>query len=287
MFKNLFIKHDLQEDTEILVHKWQETKDQKYLEEIINRHMHLVKKIAKNYESHGLHIHDLVAEGVLGLFHSLDKFQISKKVKFSTYAFYWIKAKIYLYSWKMRNLIQVHFSSKNSFIFSILKKIKEEKISLEEGIQSICIKEHLKEDQVKKSMKILSQKMQTMHTVFHDKENNHDLTWEDLIENNEYEDMTQDLDFQNFYSIIEDIMLSFTEKQRYIINHRWLTDTPITLDELARKINMSTEGTRKMERRTLDSLRKILTSRIYHQKNYSQQVLHLIFVLNIYLSDNI
>jgi len=273
------------EETELLVTEWQKTKDKKLLEEILQRHINLIKKIASGYRSNGLDLHDLMAEGTIGLMHGLEKFRIDKKVKFSTYAYYWIKAKINLYAWKTRNLINVNFSNKNSFIFSILKDIKEEKISQEEGIHKIKEKEDMNGDQVKKNMQILSYKIKELQNTFQDGEEKQ-LHWEELLSDTSYEDMIDDLDVNNMILLIEECMCAMKENQRYVLNHRWLTENPISLKELAVQLDMSLEGVRKLEIKTLSCLREMLTSRLYHNnKNLSLGVLQLIFLLNIILDE--
>ena len=54
----------------------------------------LIKSIASKYKEKGVPFEDLVQEGFLGLLEAEKRFDPSKKVKFSTYAFYWIKKKI-------------------------------------------------------------------------------------------------------------------------------------------------------------------------------------------------
>jgi RNA polymerase sigma factor (sigma-70 family) len=54
--------------------------------------VHLAKRYARSYQGHHiLDLDDLVQEGVLGLMHAAEKFDVHKGFRFSTYATYWIR----------------------------------------------------------------------------------------------------------------------------------------------------------------------------------------------------
>ncbi|HRU52314.1 MAG TPA: sigma-70 family RNA polymerase sigma factor [Planctomycetota bacterium] len=60
-------------------------------DELINSNLRLVVKMATKYVQCGMSLSDLIAEGNLGLIEAVDRFKISKKCRFSTYATIWIK----------------------------------------------------------------------------------------------------------------------------------------------------------------------------------------------------
>ncbi len=65
--------------------------DRKSHVELIESNLRLVVKVARRYINRGLPFLDLIEEGNLGLMYSIDKFDISKGFRFSTYATWWIR----------------------------------------------------------------------------------------------------------------------------------------------------------------------------------------------------
>ena len=59
--------------------------------EVVQRNLRLVFALARRYLNRGLPLGDLVQEGNLGLLKAVDKFDLRRGYKLSTYAFYWIR----------------------------------------------------------------------------------------------------------------------------------------------------------------------------------------------------
>ncbi|MGA6926801.1 MAG: sigma-70 family RNA polymerase sigma factor, partial [Desulfosarcina sp.] len=98
-FRNLQ-NHKLldREQEQHLARRFQQTDDQEALRQLIHGNLRLVVKIAKDFWSgSGASFSDLIQEGNVGLILAARKFDPLKKVKFSYYASFWIKAYIHKY----------------------------------------------------------------------------------------------------------------------------------------------------------------------------------------------
>jgi RNA polymerase sigma-32 factor len=73
---------------------WQQKGDKKSLEILVRSHVRLVWAQALNWSNNPVHLEDLVAEGIIGLMRAADTFDLSFRVRFSTYAKWWVTAGI-------------------------------------------------------------------------------------------------------------------------------------------------------------------------------------------------
>lgn len=59
--------------------------------EIVSSNLRFVFEIAKKYRGHGVDIADLISEGNKAMMKAIDRFDMSKDVKFYTYAVWWVR----------------------------------------------------------------------------------------------------------------------------------------------------------------------------------------------------
>ncbi len=83
-------KTSVLEDEKEIITKIREG-DLKLREQFIKKNQGLVYHIAKKYAFSQDILPDLIAEGNMGLLRAIEKFDFRKKVKFGTYAYFWIK----------------------------------------------------------------------------------------------------------------------------------------------------------------------------------------------------
>lgn len=85
------VPEKIKEKIILLIHKKEKSK-----EKLIKSNLKLVVKIAEKYKAEGLNLLDLISEGNIGLIEGIERYDIDKGTKLSTYVSWWIKQKINL-----------------------------------------------------------------------------------------------------------------------------------------------------------------------------------------------
>lgn len=70
---------------------------QRARDELVTAHLKLAAKVARKYSRGGASFEDLVQEANVGLIIAVDKFDISRGFRFSTFAFHWVRSQVQLY----------------------------------------------------------------------------------------------------------------------------------------------------------------------------------------------
>lgn len=90
-------------------------------EKILRSNMRFVIQVAHNYSNQTLSLEELINEGAIGLWNSIDYYDPSRGVRFITYAVWWIKASITRAISEKGNLIRIPLNQQ-----LLLKKAKKE-----------------------------------------------------------------------------------------------------------------------------------------------------------------
>lgn len=79
-----------------LLEKYNETRDPKFYDRLVELNIPLVKSIAVKYlkDTGSLTLDDLIQEGVIGMIKAIEKFDISLGYSFSTYTTWWVRQRI-------------------------------------------------------------------------------------------------------------------------------------------------------------------------------------------------
>jgi RNA polymerase sigma-32 factor len=92
------------EEEQRLARRWHESGNRAAMDILVTTHLKLAAKVARRYRGYGLPHADLIAEANLGLVLAASRFESGRGSRFSTYALWWIRAKIHeyiLHSWSL------------------------------------------------------------------------------------------------------------------------------------------------------------------------------------------
>jgi RNA polymerase primary sigma factor len=120
--------------------------DRKARELMISSNLRLVVTIARDYVDYGLPLLDLISEGNIGLMKAVERFDLSKRAKLSTYAVWWIRQCIKRAISNQSKIVRlpVHLGDKMSKLRRVALRMSEElgreptddELSVEIGIAS-------------------------------------------------------------------------------------------------------------------------------------------------------
>lgn len=143
------------------------------IEEFYLKYKPYVYGVAEEYMNRGLEFEDIVSEGKIGLFLALERFDVTKKAKFSTYATYWIRERILLL-FKNNGRKDVAVPYNKLITMQKIKKIESQladsNLSEEEKSEFICRK--LKIDKkLLNELKLLMQPVLYLDTAIYEVDN--------------------------------------------------------------------------------------------------------------------
>ena len=246
-----------------LITQWQNNKHKKSLNRLLGAYKKLVVSFAKKYLSYGLPQEDLVQEGTMGLIYAIEKFDIERGFRLSTYAHWWIKAMIQDYVLKNWSIVKNGTTASQKTLFFSFNKLKKlinfeslnfmgieeiEKISKLLNIKPIHV-ENL-QSRLKMGDQSLNQTIDSneggaeLISILEDKRPTHDILIQNKNDNKiRKEWLSEAIDLLNY-------------REKYIITERKLSEKPITLDKIGKKLNISKERVRQIEVNSLKKLHK-------------------------------
>lgn len=223
-------------------------------EKLINHNLRLVVSIAKRYMGHGLPLLDLIQEGNLGLMKAVERYDVSKGFKFSTYATYWIKQAISRgLADQARNIrIPVH-------MITFMSEIRK----FEHDFQQAHNRKP-KEAEVAAALKVDIKKVKEAYSWMNDTTSldivvgdDEDVTIESFVEDESAPIAFASIEDTDRNAAIQNILNTLSEREKVIIMRRFGigSSRAETLDEIGKDFGLSKERIRQIEATALRKLR--------------------------------
>ena len=114
------------EDERLLIADWQQRQDRNALEALLVSHARIVHYWAKKLSHDKAEQEELVSEGLLGLIRAADMFELSRDVRFSTYARWWVKNSVLTALDSLRSIVETPSSAKDQTHPQIKQSLEDE-----------------------------------------------------------------------------------------------------------------------------------------------------------------
>ena len=246
--------------------KWRDKKDEKALHELIQAHMRLVVSFAVKYKHYGLSLSDLIQEGNIGLMKAAQKFDPDRGFRFSTYASWWIRASIQDFLLKHWSIVRIATTSKQKSLFFSLRRLKQKINGTDSGNIDYSMAENIASDLnistsavVNMDSRITQNDSSLNKKISEDGEDEFLSLLED--ENARPDNIVFAKDEINHKKdMVSSAIDSLDERETQIINERHLSEDPKTLEYLGKKLKISKERVRQIEKNAMNKMKSFINS---------------------------
>jgi RNA polymerase sigma-32 factor len=249
----------------LLARRFQTQNDQKALHQLIRGNLRLVVKIAKGFwtDNH-VSFKDLIQEGNIGLVQAARKFDPHRKVKFSSYASFWIKAYIHKYLMNNYRSVRVVTTQSQRKWFYHFKKLEAQMV--QEGIaptpSNIAERLDIPEKEVVEMQKRLQRRDVSLNAPLPNRKNeerinkvvSESMSAEDLFEKDQLRKMV--------WENARQFQKQLDAREKEIFQRRIISEQPETLETLGNTFNISRERVRQVEGRIIQKLRDYLIEKL-------------------------
>ncbi|MDL2315881.1 RNA polymerase factor sigma-32 [Desulfovibrio sp. OttesenSCG-928-A18] len=234
---------------------------------LVSSHLRLVVRVAMDFQRRWMqNVLDLIQEGNVGLVRAVSKFDPEKGIKFSYYATFWIKAYILKFIMDNWRLVKIGTTQTQRKLFYNLNKERQQLITQGYDPDAAMLAERLNvtEEQIVE----MEQRMDSSDMSLDAPMNEEDAGGasrmdylpalgpgiEETLGNREISHMVRER--------LATLAPTLNDKEQYILDHRLLSDEPVTLREIGDRFHITRERVRQIEARLLQKVRDHLVSNI-------------------------
>lgn len=239
--------------------------DRKALRQLVEANLRFVVSFAKRYRGCGLSFLDLINEGNIGLIEAAKRFDPEKKVKFITYAVWWVRQSIihalsdhsgaFRLPQKQANLLYRIKKAKNQLALELKRTPDLDEIAncVDVSVEDVTVLLQVSEENI------------SLTTII---DSEHDFHLADKLEQDQIPPADDELMRSSMKNLLYGALTELDDKEEIIVKLRFgLGDQePKTLKEIGEMLGLSRERIRQIEVQALQKLSR--SQRSNHLRSY-------------------
>ncbi|MEI6123230.1 MAG: RNA polymerase sigma factor RpoD/SigA [Bacteroidota bacterium] len=234
--------------------------DQTALDKLTKANLRFVVSVAKQYQNQGLSLPDLINEGNVGLIKAAQRFDETKGFKFISYAVWWIRQSVLQAIAEQARIVRLPLN-KLGTLNKINKaySIFEQKYQREPNPEEIAEILNVSITEIKDSMKNSGKHVSMDAPLVQDEET----TMLDMIRSEQIHDPETGLLLDSLRTEIERVIATLTTREAEILRFFYGLGehSPLTLDEIANKFDLTRERVRQIKEKSIRRLKQSTRNR--------------------------
>ena len=252
------------EEEKALAIQLQEENNLDAARQLVLSQLRFVVHVARGYSGYGLAQSDLIQEGNIGLMKAVKRFDPSKEVRLVSFAVHWIKAEMHEFILRNWKIVKVATTKAQRKLFFNLRKSKKRlgwfsNEEVEAVAQDLGV-----EPKVVREMESRLTNVDASFSASGEQDEDSDYLAPESYLQDESEDPSLKLEHSdwtakstnNLTSALSDL----DERSQDILKQRWLSEDKSTLQDLAKKYDVSAERIRQLEKNAMKKLKTFLAA---------------------------
>ena len=230
--------------------------DPKAVQEMVRRNLKYVVTVANKYRGFGMSLQDLIEEGNTGLIQAAKRFDVSRNVKFITYAVWWIKQAI------------IHSLAEQSGTVKLPVKQAGKVTRFDKKSQEMCqdMEREPTQSEVAKSLGYNDDEINSIMRAYRTHlsldtplKNDEHTPYLDLLENENLISYDDQIMRESLSKKVDQMLEDLSEREATILKMRFGFSGEVkTLEEVGQEIGLSRERVRQIEKRAKERLKSKL-----------------------------
>ncbi len=239
--------------------RFREEGDLQAAQALITANLRFVVKVAGEYRSYGMKMLDLIQEGNIGLMMAVRKFDPAKGVRLISYAVWWIRAYIQNHIISAWSLLKIGTTQAQRKLFFKLNQAKQAIISMtgESDLHTAALSLDVKDVEAQEMEQRLRGELSLDVEMFEGEGGTFLESLPDLRQNQE-ELLAERQETTILERSVAGALENLNEKERFVIERRVTSDSPMTLQEIADHFSLSRERVRQIEDGALKKMKRLL-----------------------------